>query len=485
MTATQHAQLPESFLWGGAVAGHQIEGGWDEDGKGLSVVDVLTGGAHGVPRRITEDVEPGEYYPNQVASDFYHRYEEDVELLAGMGLRCFRTSIQWSRIFPLGDEEEPNEAGLAFYDRLFDALNAHGIEPVVTLSHFEVPLHLARRYGGFRNREVVDHFVRFARTCFERFHSQVRYWMTFNEINNQMDTRNPLFLWTNSGVTLTEEDNPREVLLRVAHNELIASALAVTAGHEIDPDLKIGAMISFVTVYPYSCDPQDILAADIANHERFLFPDVQVRGHWPAYALKEIEANGYDIGFQEGDDAILRAGTVDYLGFSYYMSTTVKAGAEDHAEESGIVDGGMPGSVDNPHLGATDWGWTIDPTGLRHSLITLSERYDIPLFIVENGYGAYDTVEEDGTVHDDDRIDYLRAHIEAMKDAVLKDGVDLIGYTPWGIIDLVSFTTGEMRKRYGLIHVDRNDDGSGTLARTPKKSYYWYRDVIGSNGAQL
>ncbi|QNQ89259.1 6-phospho-beta-glucosidase [Corynebacterium poyangense] len=477
--------LSADFLWGGAVAGHQIEGAWNEDGKGPSVIDVLTGGAHNVPRRITKDIEADEYYPNQVASDFYHRYEEDVELLAGMGLKCFRTSIQWSRIFPRGDEDEPNEAGLEFYDHLFDKLNAHGIQPVVTLSHFELPLHLARHYGGFRNRKVVDHFLRFAKVCFQRYHTKVRYWLTFNEINNQMDTRNPLFLWTNSGVTLQPEDDDREVLLQVAHNELIASALAVKAGHDIDPDLKIGAMISFVAIYPYSCNPADIMAADQALHERFLFPDVQIRGHWPNYALKEIDRKGYDIGFQEGDDHILAEGTVDFLGFSYYMSTTVKANPETILEKEEVFNGGLPSSVDNPHLKATDWGWTIDPIGLRHSLITLSERYDLPLFIVENGYGSYDSLSKDGTVHDEDRIDYLRHHIEQMKLAVLEDGVDLMGYTPWGIIDLVSFTTGEMRKRYGMIHVDRNDDGSGTLARTPKKSYYWYRDVIRSHGAKL
>lgn len=487
MTLTQRVgdPLPDGFLWGGAVAGHQIEGGWNEGGKGLSVVDVLTGGAHGVPRRITDAVEPGEYYPNQLASDFYHRYEGDVELLAGMGLNCFRLSIQWSRIFPQGDEPEPNEEGLAFYDRLFDCLNAHGIAPVVTLSHFEVPLHLARHYGGFRSREVVDHFVRFARVCFQRFHTKVRYWMTFNEINNQMDTRNPLFLWTNSGVTLTPQDNPREVVLQVAHHEALASALAVKAGHEVDPKLKIGAMISFVPIYPFSCDPRDVLAADHALHDRFLFADLQIRGVWPRYALREIEREGYRVGFEPGDEAILREGTVDYLGFSYYMSTTVKADAADDAAKKGVVNGGLANSVPNPHLEATEWDWTIDPVGLRHALITLSERYDVPLFIVENGFGAVDQPDSSGLVQDDARIDYLRRHIEQLRLAVLEDGVNLLGYTPWGIIDLVSFTTGEYKKRYGMVYVDMHDDGSGTLERTPKKSYGWYREVVESNGTRL
>lgn len=301
------SRLPEGFLWGGAVAAHQLEGGWDAGGKGPSVVDVMTAGAHGVPRRITEAIEPSEFYPNHTAIDFYHRFREDIALMAEMGLKCFRTSIQWTRIFPKGDEEQPNEEGLRFYDEMFDELLAHGMEPVITLSHFELPLHLAREYGGFRNRKVVDLFARFAKVCFERYHKKVTYWMTFNEINNQMDTNNALFFWTNSGVVLTPEDNPREVLLKVAHHELLASALAVKIGHEINPDLMIGCMVSHVPIYPFSCNPDDVMAAQIANRERFLFPDVHVRGRYPGYARREVEANGYDIGWQDGDDEILAA----------------------------------------------------------------------------------------------------------------------------------------------------------------------------------
>lgn len=477
------SRFSDDFLWGGAVAAHQFEGGYDQGGKGLSVVDVLTAGAHGTPRRITETVEEGEYYPNHEAIDFYHRYEEDISLFAEMGLKCFRTSIAWSRIFPLGDEHEPNEEGLRFYDDLFDELLANGIQPVITLSHFELPLHLAREYGGFRNRKLVDFFARFARVCFERYHSKVRYWMTFNEINNQMDTRNHLFLWTNSGVVLTEEDDPREVLFQVAHHELLASAQAVAIGKEIDPDLQIGAMVSHVPVYPYSCDPADVMAAQIAYRERFFFADVQVRGHYPPYAVKEWEREGYRVGIEEGDEEILAAGTVDYLGFSYYMSTVVKADASNDATDS--VDGGFANSVPNPYVKASDWGWQIDPTGLRFTLATLAERYELPLFIVENGFGMVDEIAEDGTISDAPRIDYLRAHVEAMRDAVEYDGVDLIGYTPWGIIDLVSFTTGEMKKRYGFIHVDRDNAGEGTLERRRKESFEWYRTVIASNGENL
>ncbi len=475
-------QLPEGFLWGGAVAAHQLEGGWNAEGKGPSVVDVLTAGAHGVPRRLTDGIEPGEFYPNHEAIDFYHRYREDIALFAEMGLKCFRTSIQWTRIFPKGDEEQPNEEGLKFYDDLFDELLKYGIEPVITLSHFELPLHLAREYGGFRNRKVVDFFAHFARVCFERYHSKVKYWMTFNEINNQMDTNNWLFFWTNSGVTLDPADNPREVLLKVAHHELLASALAVKIGHEINPDLQIGCMVSHVPIYPYSCNPDDIMAAQIANRERFLFPDVHVRGTYPAYARHEIEANGYDIGWQDGDDEILANGRVDYIGFSYYMSTTVKADAYSTEERN---DGGLPNSVPNPYIGASDWGWPIDPVGLRYTLATFTERYDLPLFIVENGFGAIDTVNSDGSIDDDERIEYLRRHIEQVKLSVLEDGVNLLGYTPWGIIDVVSFTTGEMKKRYGMIYVDRDNEGNGTMERSKKKSFEWFADVIRSRGAVL
>lgn len=472
----------EDFLWGGAVAAHQLEGGWNEAGKGPSVVDVLTAGAHGVPRRVSDTVEPDEFYPNHEAIDFYHRYPQDIALFAELGLRCFRTSIQWTRIFPNGDEDQPNEAGLQFYDLLFDELLKYGIEPVITLSHFEVPLHLAREYGGFRDRRVVEFFTRFARVCFERYHTKVRYWMTFNEINNQLDTRNGLFLWTNSGVVLTPEDNPREVVLRVAHHELLASARAVAIAHEIDTQLKVGCMISHVPIYPFSCDPDDVMAAQIANRERFLFPDVHVRGNYPAYARREVEVNGFDIGWQDGDAKILAAGTVDYLGFSYYMSTVVKA---DAYSEVTRTDGGLPNSVDNPYLGATEWGWTVDPVGLRYTLATLTERYDLPVFIVENGFGAVDEVNPDGSIDDEARIDYLRKHIEQMAKAVSEDGVDLMGYTPWGLIDLVSFTTGEMKKRYGMIYVDRDDQGNGSMARSKKKSFDWYATVIRTNGATL
>ncbi|MCM2990740.1 6-phospho-beta-glucosidase BglA [Bacillus safensis] len=476
--------LPKDFLWGGALAAHQFEGGWNEAGKGPSVVDVMTAGAHGVPRQITKTIEEGTFYPNHEAIDFYHRYKEDIAMFAEMGLKCLRTSIGWSRIFPKGDEAEPNEAGLQFYDDVFDELLKHGIEPVITLSHFEMPLHLAREYGGFRSRKVAEYFAKFAEVCFNRYKDKVTYWMTFNEINNKMDVNNPLFLWTNSGVSVKEGENAKEVMYQAGHHELLASAWAVAKGKEINPAFQIGAMVSHVPIYPYSSNPEDVMLAEEYMRQRYFFPDVQVRGYYPNYALKEFEREGYHIPFEEGDEEILRKGKVDYLGFSYYMSTTVKSDTmSDHNGD--IVNGALPHGVDNPYIKSSDWGWSIDPTGLRYTLNRFYDRYQIPLFIVENGFGAIDQVEEDGSIHDPERIQYLASHIEALKKAIEYDGVDLIGYTPWGIIDIVSFTTGEMKKRYGMIYVDRDNEGNGSMKRLKKDSFTWYQNVIATNGEEV
>lgn len=474
------AKFAKDFLWGGAVAAHQFEGGWNQDGKGPSVADVMTAGAVGKAREITETVEESKFYPNHEAIDFYNRYKEDVALFAEMGLKCFRTSINWTRIFPKGDENEPNEAGLQFYDDLFDELLSYGIEPVITLTHFEMPLYLARQYGGFRNRKVIDFFVRFAETVFTRYKDKVKYWMTFNEINNMMDYNNPIFLWTNVGVQVEEGENPKEVMYTTAHHVLLASARAVAIGRKINPDFEIGAMVSHVPIYPINSDPRNVMLAEESMRLRYFFPDIQVRGKYPNYALKEFERDELNIPILEGDADILAAGTVDYLGFSYYMSDAVDIEAED--EKAGSVHGSIPYKVSNPYIEESDWGWAIDPIGLRYTLNRFWDRYQLPLFIVENGFGAIDTVEEDGSIHDTERISYLSQHIEEMAKAVNYDGVELIGYTPWGIIDLVSFTTGEMKKRYGMIYVDRDNEGNGTLNRSKKESFNWYKEVIQTNG---
>ena len=442
----------------------------------------MTAGAHGVPRRITDGVVPGERYPNHTGIDFYHTYKEDVKLFAELGFKCFRTSISWSRIFPRGDEQQPNEAGLQFYDDLFDELLKYGIQPVITLSHFEMPYALAKEYGGWMNRHMIDFFVHYAVTVMERYKNKVKYWMTFNEINNQSNTANDIFGWTNSGVRFSQFENKKKALYQVVHHELVASALVVQEGHRINPDFKIGCMCSFVPYYPYSCNPDDVMMALESMHERFYFSDVHCRGHYSAYAKKEWEREDTAPVMEPEDEAILAAGKVDYLGFSYYMSNAVRS---DVTVESDGVSGGNVHTVPNPYVKASDWGWQIDPEGLRYSLATLYERYELPLFIVENGFGAIDELKPDHTCDDSYRIDYLRAHIQEMKKAVELDGVDLMGYTPWGCIDVVSFTTGELRKRYGFIYVDRNDDGTGTGNRYKKKSFDWYKKVIATNGEDL
>lgn len=477
------AGLPDNFMWGGAVAANQLEGGWQEGGKGVSIMDVLTAGSNQTMRRITDGIQPGEHYPNHEAIDFYHHYKEDIRLFAEMGFKCFRTSIAWTRIFPKGDEEKPNEEGLRFYDDLFDELLKYGIEPVITLSHFEMPYYLAKHYGGWINREMIGFFVKFAVTVFERYKSKVKYWMTFNEINNQSNTSADIFGWTCSGMLFSKYTRPEEAMYQAAHHELVASALAVKKGHEINPDFKIGCMCSFVPFYPYSCNPDDIITAAECMHERFHFADVHMRGHYSNFSKKEWERKGYKLHINPEDEAILEEGKADYLGFSYYMTNAVKADAKKDVAK--CTDGSSPYSVPNPYVQKSDWGWQIDPTGLRYALITLYERYEKPLFIVENGFGAIDRLEEDGSCNDDYRIAYLRAHIEEMKKAVEIDGVELMGYTPWGCIDLVSFTTGEMSKRYGMIYVDKNDDGSGTGKRSKKKSFDWYKHVIATNGEEL
>ncbi|PTH57771.1 6-phospho-beta-glucosidase [Staphylococcus agnetis] len=477
-------QLPKDFLWGGALAANQFEGGFDQGGKGLSVIDVMTAGTHQIPRRITQTVDPHTYYPNHEGIDFYHKYKEDIALFGDLHLKCLRTSIAWSRIFPKGDETEPNEEGLQFYDAVIDELLKHNIEPVITLSHFEMPLHLANAYGGFRSRYVIDCFVKFAEVVFKRYKDKVTYWMTFNEINNQMDIQHPIYLWTNAGVRIEEDENAEQVLYQVAHHQLVASARAVKIGKSINRNFKIGNMISHVPIYPYSCHPKDIMEAEIQNRSRFFFPDVQVRGFYPNYIKKMLAHKHIHIDWDEKDEEILALGTVDFIGFSYYMSTTVQH-QDAHFSKKDTVFGDLPTSVENPYIEKSDWGWAIDPVGLRYTLNTLFNRYQLPLFVVENGLGAVDTMDDKGHIDDHYRINYLRQHIEAIKTSVNEDGVEVMGYTPWGIIDIVSFTTGEMRKRYGLIYVDRDNEGNGTLKRTPKQSYCWYRNVIDSNGETL
>jgi 6-phospho-beta-glucosidase len=475
-------ELSKDFLWGGAVAAHQVEGAWNVGGKGPSIVDVLSGGDVKTRREVTDGVLADKFYPNHQAVDFFSHYKSDIALFAEMGFKCFRTSINWTRIFPNGDELEPNEVGLKFYDDLFDELLKHNIEPVITLSHFEMPLHLVTQYGGWKNRTIVEYFVRFAEVVMKRYQHKVKYWMTFNEINNQRDVGTAIFGYTNSGVDYTKEENPEECMYQVVHHQFLASAKVVKIGKAINPDFQIGCMLAIVPIYPFSCDPNDIMHATDAMRTRYFFGDVHMRGAYPQYILNEWKRKGYQIAREPGDDTILRDGCCDYIGLSYYMSVAVKSGTQGDTSD-GMA--GFRGSVTNPHVQASEWGWQIDPVGLRYALNMLYERYQKPLFIVENGFGARDTVEVNGEINDDYRIDYLKSHIVEMKKAVLEDGVELMGYTPWGCIDCVSFGTGEYRKRYGFIYVNRHDDGSGDFSRSRKKSFYWYQNIISSNGENL
>lgn len=471
----------KDFLWGGAVAAHQLEGAWNKDGKGVSVADVMTVGGPETPREITDGVLPNEYYPNHEGIDFYHHYPEDIKLFSEMGFKCFRTSIAWTRIFPKGDELVPNEAGLRFYDELFDECLKYGIEPVVTLSHFEMPYYLVKEYGGFTNRKVIDFFVRFAQACFERYKEKVKYWMTFNEINNQANYTDDFAPFTNSGIVYKEGDDREKIMYQAAHYELVASARCVQIGKAINPDFEIGCMIAMCPIYPATCKPSDVLMAQKAMQKRYYFTDVHVFGQYPNYMTRYFDRRAFHLDITLQDLEELQKGTVDYIGFSYYMSHVI-----EHKKDNPAYDLREPQDfVDNPYVKASDWGWHIDPEGLRYALNWFTDQYHLPMFIVENGFGAYDRLEEDGTIHDLYRIEYLRAHIKQMKKAMEEDGVVLMGYTPWGCIDLVSAGTGEMEKRYGFIYVDRDNNGNGSLARHKKDSFDWYRQVIATNGESL
>ncbi|MFC0232464.1 6-phospho-beta-glucosidase [Vagococcus entomophilus] len=475
-------QFDKSFLWGTAIAAHQAEGAWDIAGKGMSIADVLTAGTSKKAREITEGLLSHKNYPNHEGIDFYHHYKEDLALLAEMGCTCFRTSIAWSRIFPNGDETQPNEAGLKFYDDLFDECRKYQIEPIVTLCHFEIPYALYNNYGGFKNRKLIDFFVHYAKTVMHRYRDKVQYWLTFNEINNQC-TGDKLSLWTNSAVKIAPGENKEEIVAQASLNELIASAKVVCLGHKINPKFKIGCMIACVPFYPYSCNPIDQIASLKASNKRFFYSDVHVHGKIPEYALLEWEKKSFTLTYTKEDLDTLRQGTVDYIGLSYYMSLAVSALSD--CEGTLLSKDPLIKMVKNPFVKTNDWGWQIDPVGFRYALNYLYQRYQLPLFVVENGIGAYDTPDEDGKINDDYRISYFEQHLAQLKIAMLEDGVPILGYTAWGGFDIVSFSTGEMEKRYGFIYVDKDNQGRGTLKRRKKKSFDWYKKVIVSNGECL
>lgn len=470
--------FPENFLWGGAIAANQAEGAWLEDGKGPTIVDMIPHGAKRMTIK-TGEVNPvtlldGEFYPSHDAIDFYHHYKEDIRYFAEMGFKCFRTSIAWSRIFPQGDEEEPNEAGIAFYQDMFAECKKYGIEPLVTLCHFDVPMGLVDKYGSWRSRKVIDCFTRYAKVCFERFNGLVKYWLTFNEINVLLHAP-----FSGAGICFAPGENHDQAIYQAAHHELVASALATKIGHEVNPDNKIGCMMAGGQYYPYSCNPEDVWEAMQEDRKNMMFIDVQARGYYPSYSKRVFEEKGVKLEMGPDDLDILKENTVDFISFSYYSSRCASADPS-----VGLSEGNLIKTVRNPYLKVSEWGWQIDPLGLRITMNSMYDRYQKPLFIVENGLGAKDVIEEDGSINDDYRIDYLREHIKAMNEAI-EDGVELMGYTTWGCIDVVSASTGEMSKRYGFIYVDRDDAGNGTLERRKKKSFDWYKKVIASNGEDI
>lgn len=481
-------QFPKGFLWGGATAANQYEGGWNLGGRGPATSDTyiavdpdkrkdMSHFGKPVSRADVEFALADQegLYPKRWGSDFYHRYKEDIALFAEMGFKTFRLSIAWSRIFPKGDELEPNEEGLAFYDAVFDELNKYGIEPLVTLSHYEFPLHLALEYGGWKNRKVIEFFVRYAETVFKRYQGKVKYWLTFNEINIL-----GMVGYLSGGLLFEDGKNDLEAMYQAVHHQFIASSLATKAAHEIDPENKVGCMLARMENYAATCNPDDVLAALKKDQENLFYTDVQVRGAYPSYMKRFFKENNIQVVFEPGDETILKQYPVDFMSFSYYMTSITRALPDkDKATAGNLILGEA-----NPYLEASDWGWQIDPVGLRITLNKLYDRYQVPLFIVENGLGALDKVEEDGSIEDSYRIAYLEKHIQQMYEAI-EDGVELMGYTPWGCIDLVSASTSEMSKRYGFIYVDADDQGNGSFDRSRKASFYWYKDVIASNGANI
>lgn len=462
----------KEFLWGGATAANQCEGAYQEDGKGLSIMDVFTAGSSEQQRRTTNEILLNEVYPSHIAIDHYHRYKEDIALFAEMGFKAYRFSIAWSRIFPNGDEKLPNEKGLQHYENVVDECIKYGIEPIITISHYETPLFLAMHYNGWENRRCIDFFLNYCNVLFKRFKGKVKYWLTFNEINCIDSTP-----WTAGGLKEANE----QIIAQAAYHELLASAKAVILAHQIDDHYMVGMMYGGHIAYPNSCDPEDVIGHLQFQEDSLFYCDVQCRGYYPKRKLIDLEAKGIHLEKHEDDDAILKEGTVDFLSYSYYFTLVAGKNTDGITFDCGHLVTGYT----NPYLKQTAWGWTIDPIGLRYSLNMLYNRYQLPLMIVECGLGAVDKVENNDEIHDPYRIDFFSEHIKEMKKAVEIDGIDLMGFTSWGCIDLVSAGTGQMSKRYGFIYVDKDDKGEGSMRRIKKDSFYWYQHVIATNGEDL
>ncbi|MDQ0360657.1 glycoside hydrolase family 1 protein [Breznakia pachnodae] len=473
--------FPKGFLWGGATSASQIEGSWNTDGKGISIADVLTKGSKTTERVCSSNLNKKYEYPSHDAIRFYDYYKEDIKLFAEAGFKCYRMSISWTRIFPNGDEEEANKEGIEFYRNIFEECRNYNIEPIVTISHYEMPLYLSKKYNGWTDRKVIDCYVKYAKYIIDKFHSYVKYWITFNEINCLTI---PLGTVYGGGMLLDEkallpEKNNAEERFQCLHHQFLASAVVSQYTHEEYSDIKIGCMIAYYCTYPYSCHPEDMLLAQKHHQVHNLFClDVQIKGKYPSYIDRYFKENGIKVKVDKSDKDILKKGTVDFCGISYYFSNCISATTSLEPAMGNLMKGSK-----NPYLKNSEWGWQIDPVGLRYTLNDIYDRYNVPIMVLENGLGARDTIEQN-SVHDEYRIEYLREHIGSISEAY-NDGVDVIAYTIWGCIDLISVSTGEMSKRYGIIYVDKNDDDTGTYKRIKKDSFYWYKNVIVSNGEHL
>ncbi|MDE6961829.1 MAG: family 1 glycosylhydrolase [Lachnospiraceae bacterium] len=472
--------MNQHFFWGGSIAAHQCEGAFEEDGKGLAIMDLVTSGSHERPRKICRTIEKEKFYPSHTGIDFYHRYKEDIALFAEMGFTALRISVDWSRIYPMGDEAEPNQAGIDHYVSVVDELLRHHIEPIVTLCHFEMPRHLVDQYGSWVSRKMIDFYLKYCRTMFEALKGKVHYWSTFNELNHldPATEASDIFTYMIAGVKYSEMEHPAQTLASIGYHMTAASVKAVRLGHEIDPENKIGCVFGLQPVYACNCRPDNALKAFQEMYRDFYQLDGMCQGSFPKYKLKEYERMGIQLEGLKEDAEDFAEGTLDFIGVNYYSSSV------GHCEEM-EGDETLFGGVQNPYLELSKWGWSIDPKGLRYLLNAVYRMYNKPVMVTENGLGAVDVLEEDHTIHDDYRIDYLSKHLQQLKLSVEEDGVDCFGYLMWGPIDLVSATTGEMKKRYGFIYVDKNDDGSGTMGRFKKDSFYWYQKVIASKGREL
>lgn len=474
-------KLRKDFLWGGSIAAHQCEGAWNVDGKGIGIMDLVTSGSYEVPREICKDIEDGKRYPSHEGIDFYHRFKDDIALFGEMGFKALRISIDWSRIYPNGDDEEPNKKGIEYYQSVVDELLKNGIEPIVTLYHFEMPVNLVRKYGSWTNRKVIDFYLKYCKTMFEALKGKVKYWVTFNEMNHidPQTEASDIFTYIIAGLKFSEMVEKKQTLATIGYNMTLAGVKAVELAHEIDPNNKVGCVFGLTPVYPINCNPVNVMNAFKEMDRDFYQIDAMCNGCFPKYKLKEYKDSDIQLEISNEDKESFYNGKLDFIGLNYYSTSVAHYEGDDNGEET------LFGGVQNPYLEKSKWGWSIDPIGLRYLLNYVYRRYELPIIVSENGLGAMDKVEADGSINDDYRIDYLNQHLIQLKKAAEEDGVECFGYLMWGPIDLVSATTGEMKKRYGFIYVDKDDDGNGTLERRRKKSFYWYKEVISSNGEKL